>query len=167
MVGVDTYSSAWTLMDLPQLHSDAPHHPHTRTHNVETLSELVAALPIQILTSIVRSRLTVPIQNGAGGGGGGGESAGGERERDQDTARTNADPRACVWFPTQRAGEELMDFQQTRTHYTYTKSDSRRENCDEHSARLQYQEMVAIFQIAGRNSHLPQFAIDMCVVPDV
>ena len=98
-------AGAWATMDLPQLHPDAMllPHPHAHLQAGETLSEILATVPIEILTCIVQSRVSAGQRLWAsgwedGGGTGSAEPAGG------CDAALPAEMRWCI--PAQSFGDE-------------------------------------------------------------
>ena len=174
---VKTYAAAWGLMDLPPLHSDtASSHALSLAHccsilMAEPLSEIVAAVPAEILTCVVRSRLLAMARqrNGlhaqedardaaagarstgaASCGAGAAASAGvshiipgtaAVRRLDARTGSAPLDPTECCWFPGARAPAA-----DGAAPGQAGCSEEEREHA-ELAARLQYQEMLHLFKI--------------------
>ena len=95
-------------MDLPQLHPDGMLLPHPYAHLQagETLSEILATVPIEILTCIVQSRVS------AGGGlwGSGREDDGGTGSVEPAGSCDAALPAEMRWcVPAQSLGDEAEE----------------------------------------------------------
>lgn len=144
-----TYAHAWTLMGLPQ---HEMHHIHSclERQGVETLSEIVSAKALDILSCIVCSRLPrhcLPPRAATAANGRDGMT---REQGSLDWLVGCGQPQECCWFDIKRTSDP-----HSRDH-AY-KRQAEETEVDETSARLQYHEMINMMRLVDKYlSHLKE-----------